>query len=124
MVSHVDGSSHCTTAAKKTSDYVLHTSELRADVSVCRLAEHFQPSDVIAQLDLYSPPERAPCQTSLLLLLPIVLGVDRLNEVYARQLQDVLRMEQSTGIVGGRPGHSCYFIGYQVPLGCSCHLTT
>jgi Peptidase family C54 len=42
-----------------------------------------------------------------------VLGVERLNTVYAEQLRRVLSWPQSAGIVGGKPGHSYYFLGYQ-----------
>ena len=52
-----------------------------------------------------------------MILVPVVLGVERLNEVYSEQLRTVLQWKQSVGIVGGRPGHSYYFLGYQV---CSC----
>jgi hypothetical protein len=54
----------------------------------------------------------------ILLLLPVVLGVERLNTMYAEQLKQVLTWPQSVGIVGGKPGHSYYFLGFQVcPLG-------
>ena len=50
----------------------------------------------------------------VLLLLPVVLGVDRLNTVYAEQLKQLFLWPQSVGIVGGKPGHSYYFLGFQV----------
>lgn len=60
-------------------------------------------------------PGRTPDATALLLLVPVVLGIERLNaERYAAQLRAVLRWPESVGVVGGRPGHSFYFIGYQV----------
>lgn len=52
-------------------------------------------------------------QPGLLLLIPVTLGVERLNSLYIPQLQEVLTYPQTVGIVGGRPGSSLYFIGYQ-----------
>ena len=80
-----------------------------------RLVQHFKPRPATRQ-ELYLWPDRVSTQTGLLILLPVVLGVDRLNEVYSEQLQTILRLPQSVGIVGGKPGHSLYFIGYQVHL--------
>lgn len=51
---------------------------------------------------------------SLLLLLPLTLGIERaINPLYVPQLQQVLAMPESVGIVGGRPGASLYFVGLQ-----------
>ena len=56
----------------------------------------------------------APRSSSgLVLLVPLVLGIGKLNPCYIPQLKAVFRMSASVGIVGGRPGSSFYFIGYQ-----------
>lgn len=39
--------------------------------------------------------------------------VAQINPRYCAQLQQVLTWPQSTGIVGGRPSSSLYFIGFQ-----------
>eukprot|EP00892_Ulva_mutabilis_P008742 jgi/Ulvmu1/623/UM001_0631.1 len=49
----------------------------------------------------------------LLVLVPVVLGVERLNSAYTQQLRLLLQWPQSVGIIGGRPGHSYYFMGFQ-----------
>ncbi|GBF93456.1 cysteine protease [Raphidocelis subcapitata] len=51
----------------------------------------------------------------VLLLIPLTLGVGKINEVYHAQLRDVLTFPQSVGVVGGRPGASLYFVGAQEP---------
>lgn len=56
----------------------------------------------------------AAAPLGLLALVPVVLGVERLNSVYTQQLKAILRWPHSVGIVGGRPGHSYYFMGFQV----------
>lgn len=40
-------------------------------------------------------------------------AVAQINPRYCTQLQQVLTWPQSTGIVGGRPSSSLYFIGFQ-----------
>eukprot|EP00879_Flechtneria_rotunda_P032073 GHRR01035224.1.p1 GENE.GHRR01035224.1~~GHRR01035224.1.p1 ORF type:complete len:395 (+),score=182.37 GHRR01035224.1:880-2064(+) len=54
-----------------------------------------------------------PHQQGLLLLVPLTLGVGKVNERYMPQLTAVLTFPQSVGIVGGRPGSSLYFVGVQ-----------
>lgn len=49
----------------------------------------------------------------VVVLLPLVLGVDKVNPAYLPQLMAALRWPQSLGIVGGRPGSSLYFLGHQ-----------
>ena len=52
--------------------------------------------------------------TALLLLVPVRLGGESLNEhAYLDCLKSMLALKQSVGIIGGRPKHSLYFVGYQ-----------
>lgn len=57
--------------------------------------------------------QQAQQQPGLLLLVPLTLGVGRVDERYLPQLAAVLTFPQSVGIVGGRPGASLYFLGAQ-----------
>ena len=60
-------------------------------------------------------PEASPEQPSpLLLLIPLTLGMGKVDPVYLPQIRKVLTFPQTVGIVGGRPGASLYFVGYQV----------
>lgn len=52
-------------------------------------------------------------QHSVMLLIPIRLGVDKVNPIYIENIKYLLSMQQTVGIIGGKPKHSLYFVGYQ-----------
>ncbi|KAG5671851.1 hypothetical protein PVAND_002024 [Polypedilum vanderplanki] len=49
----------------------------------------------------------------LILLIPLRLGHEKLNPIYSDCLKAMLSLEWCIGIIGGRPKHSLYFVGYQ-----------
>lgn len=51
--------------------------------------------------------------TSLLVLIPLRLGLDQLNECYVPIIEKTFAFPQSVGIIGGKRGHSVYFVGSQ-----------
>lgn len=51
--------------------------------------------------------------TPILLLVPLVLGLDKVNPRYIPLLGTTLTFPQSLGILGGRPGASTYIVGVQ-----------
>ncbi|XP_055595848.1 cysteine protease ATG4D-like [Uranotaenia lowii] len=50
---------------------------------------------------------------ALILLVPLRLGTEKLNPIYGDCLKAMLSLDNCIGIIGGRPKHSLYFIGYQ-----------
>lgn len=50
---------------------------------------------------------------SLILLVPLRLGTEKLNPIYSDCLKAMLSLENCIGIIGGRPKHSLYFVGFQ-----------
>ncbi|XP_038994542.1 cysteine protease ATG4-like isoform X2 [Hibiscus syriacus] len=51
--------------------------------------------------------------TPILLLVPLVLGLDKVNLRYIPSLQATLTFPQCLGILGGKPGASTYIVGVQ-----------
>lgn len=50
---------------------------------------------------------------SLILLVPLRLGTEKLNPIYNDCLKAMLSLDSCIGIIGGRPKHSLFFVGYQ-----------
>ena len=48
----------------------------------------------------------------VLLFIPLLLGVSEVNPIYFETLKSCLEMPESIGIIGGRPNHALYFVGY------------
>ncbi|XP_022739453.1 cysteine protease ATG4-like [Durio zibethinus] len=60
--------------------------------------------------------EFSGCQadwTPILLLVPLVLGLDKVNPRYIPSLQATFTFPQCLGILGGKPGASTYVVGVQ-----------
>ncbi|ESQ39042.1 hypothetical protein EUTSA_v10001432mg [Eutrema salsugineum] len=55
--------------------------------------------------------------TPILLLVPLVLGLDRVNPRYIPSLIATFTFPQSLGILGGKPGASTYIVGVQEDKG-------
>ncbi|OVA18984.1 Elongation factor [Macleaya cordata] len=51
--------------------------------------------------------------TPILLLVPLVLGLDKVNTRYIPSLWTTFTFPQSLGILGGKPGASTYIVGVQ-----------
>ncbi|RWS07186.1 cysteine peptidase 2 family C54 protein-like protein [Dinothrombium tinctorium] len=49
---------------------------------------------------------------SLLLFIPLRLGLTKINPLYFNSLKVIFKFKQSLGIIGGRPNHALYFIGF------------
>ncbi|KAF0695768.1 Aste57867_13419 [Aphanomyces stellatus] len=63
---------------------------------------------------LYNPPQidaDAEWTRSVLILVPLRLGLDKINASYIPALTHFFSFPQSVGIIGGKRGHSVYFVG-------------
>ncbi|KAK7091036.1 hypothetical protein V1264_010753 [Littorina saxatilis] len=49
---------------------------------------------------------------SLLLIIPLRLGLTDINPIYFEALKKCLSLPHSVGIIGGKPNHAHWFIGY------------
>ena len=48
----------------------------------------------------------------LLLFIPLRLGLTEINPVYLRGLKACFTVRQTLGVIGGRPNHALYMMGY------------
>nr|ACO15144.1 Cysteine protease ATG4B [Caligus clemensi] len=48
----------------------------------------------------------------LLLFIPLRLGLTEINPIYFQDLKECFEFPQILGVIGGRPNHALYFIGY------------
>lgn len=64
-----------------------------------------------------NPTSTAPCTsewTPVLILVPVRLGSgDKVNRIYAPHVKALLTNELCVGVIGGRPKHALYFMGFQ-----------
>ncbi len=61
--------------------------------------------------DAISPPEGD--WTPVLVLIPLRLGRERMNHAYSPVLREAMTRPEFVGVIGGRPRHSLYFVGFQ-----------
>lgn len=64
-----------------------------------------------------SPIEKGPTRnwssTSLLILVPLRLGLNEIDTIYEPYLKEALKLTQTVGIIGGSPRHAVYILGFQ-----------
>lgn len=70
---------------------------------------------------LFRPPPSTvlPWSKSLLILIPLRLGITTISAQHLSELQFFLRYEHCVGVLGGRPNHAIYFTGFYNPYSTS-----
>ncbi|XP_012681269.1 cysteine protease ATG4D [Clupea harengus] len=93
-------------AASELSDLVVYVAQ---DCTVYK-------GDIVRQCERpqhEGPRGRGAAWRSLILLVPVRLGGDVLNPAYTECVKRLLGLECCIGIIGGKPKHSLYFVGFQ-----------
>eukprot|EP01038_Epipyxis_sp_PR26KG_P007277 gene7277-9919_t len=57
--------------------------------------------------------DETPWSHSLMIMIPLRLGINSVNETYYQELKELLQNKYCVGILGGRVGHAIYFVGIQ-----------
>ncbi|XP_068606811.1 cysteine protease atg4da [Brachionichthys hirsutus] len=93
-----------TTAVHSLSVYVAQDCTVYKDdvVRQCDLTHSETPSDPSTQ-----------AWKSVIVLVPVRLGGESLNPSYIECVKNILKLDCCIGIIGGKPKHSLYFIGFQ-----------
>ncbi|CAI5710648.1 unnamed protein product [Peronospora destructor] len=107
-----------TTAAQVLRDLVnLHHREFGGPMAIEERVKKREETDLPNFFDpLLHPPtveDSSTWSTALLILIPLRLGLDHVNERYVPALKKTFTFPQSVGIIGGKKGHSVYFVGTQ-----------
>lgn len=99
------------TAFDNSTDVVIHVA---MDSTVCRndiinlCRQNASNSDAKNSILKSSEDEWKP----LVLIVPLRLGLNSINPTYFNSLKSCFTWEQSVGVIGGKPNHAYYFIGY------------
>ncbi|CAL1541661.1 unnamed protein product [Lymnaea stagnalis] len=73
------------------------------------------PEEELSKFVNDGPQESKPSCTQwkpLLLIIPLRLGLTDINPIYFESLKKCFKLKQSVGIIGGKPNHAHWFIGF------------
>ena len=87
-----------------------------SDDSIFAASASFEQSHNLSKTDDHGEGESTDDDSnwkSLILIIPLRLGSEVLNDIYIPCLKALLSDKMCIGIIGGRPKHSLYFVGYQ-----------
>ena len=70
------------------------------------------PNGSVAKSDSSAGAVSEPTWRPVLIFIPLRLGLNEINAVYIQRLKRCFTLSQSLGVIGGKPNHAHYFIGF------------
>ncbi|KAI6656832.1 Cysteine protease ATG4D-like [Oopsacas minuta] len=70
-------------------------------------------SEVAALMNVNEFCPNGDSNTAIIIYIPVRLGKDNFNQDYAHCVKQFLALPYSLGMIGGKPKHSLYFLGFQ-----------
>lgn len=96
-------------AALVASDGTVYVSEVEA--LCCPPSRFVEAEEALDPLNHPSAPAPAAWRGSLLLLIPLRLGLDKVCADYIQPLSATFQFPQSVGLMGGKRAHALYIVG-------------
>ncbi|ERE67579.1 cysteine protease ATG4A-like protein [Cricetulus griseus] len=75
-------------------------------------ADESPPDSLTASNQSKGPSATCPAWKTLLLIVPLRLGIKQINLVYTETFKECFKMPQSLGVLGEKPNNAYYFIGF------------
>lgn len=92
---------------------ILNASNIDASMSIYVATDGIVILNDIRQACVQLDDDGRRRRCSVLVLVPVRLGVDSLNPVYFESIKKSFAIPHSVGIAGGRPNSSLYFVGHE-----------